>query len=72
MKSQRDIASFVLRFTQDIWQDNGRRSPCRVGVGHIRRVQDGAELRFKDVAEAMTFIQESLMQVTSNAGTQRR
>lgn len=66
MKSQRDIASFVLRFTQDIWRDTGG-DPRVEWRGHIRRVQDGEELRFKDIAEAMNFIQESLMQVTANA-----
>ncbi|MCB0063737.1 MAG: hypothetical protein KDE19_16555 [Caldilineaceae bacterium] len=66
MKSQRDIASFVLRFTQDIWRDVGG-DPRVEWRGHIRRVQDGEELRFKDLAEAMHFIQNSLMQVTANA-----
>ncbi|MEZ4616655.1 MAG: hypothetical protein R2867_14300 [Caldilineaceae bacterium] len=66
MKGQRDIASFVLRFTQDIWRDDGG-EPRVEWRGHIRRVQDGEELRFKDIADAMTFIQNSLMQVTANA-----
>lgn len=35
--------------------------------GHIRRVQDGEELRFTDITEAMTFIQNSLLDVTMNA-----
>lgn len=66
MKGQRDIASFVLRFTQDIWRDDGG-DPRVEWRGHIRRVQDGEELRFTDIAEAMNFIQDSLMQVTANA-----
>jgi hypothetical protein len=66
MKGQRDIASFVLRFTQDLWRDDGG-DPRVEWRGHIRRVQDGAEFRFTDIAEAMTFIQNSLMQVTANA-----
>ena len=66
MKGQRDIASFVLRFTQDIWRDDGG-DPRVEWRGHIRRVQDGEELRFTDIAEAMNFIQNSLMQVTANA-----
>lgn len=66
MKGQRDIASFVLRFTQDLWRDDGG-EPRVEWRGHIRRVQDGEELRFKDIAEAMNFIQDSLMQVTANA-----
>lgn len=66
MKGQRDIASFVLRFTQDLWRDDGG-EPRVEWRGHIRRVQDGEELRFTDIAEAMNFIQNSLMQVTANA-----
>lgn len=66
MKGQRDIASFVLRFTQDLWRDDGG-EPCIEWRGHIRRVQDGEELRFTDIADAMNFIQNSLMQVTANA-----
>ena len=66
MKGQRDIASFVLRFTQDLWRDDGG-DPRVEWRGHIRRVQDGEELRFTDIAEAMNFIQNSLMQVTANA-----
>jgi len=66
MKGQRDIASFVLRFTQDLWRDDGG-DPRVEWRGHIRRVQDGEEVRFTDIAEAMNFIQDSLMQVTANA-----
>jgi len=66
MKGQRDIASFVLRFTQDLWRDDGG-EPRVEWRGHIRRVQDGEEVRFTDIADAMNFIQNSLMQVTANA-----
>lgn len=66
MKGQRDTASFVLRFTQDLWKDDVG-DPRVEWRGHIRRVQDGEELRFTDITEAMTFIQNSLLDVTMNA-----
>lgn len=66
MKGQRDTASFVLRFTQDLWRDQ-KGEPRLEWRGQVRRVQDGEELRFTDLAEAMNFIQESLLKVTMNA-----
>jgi hypothetical protein len=63
MKAQRDTASFVLRFTHDLWQDQ-QGEPRVEWRGQVRRVQDGAELRFTDLTEAMDFIRESLMKVT--------
>jgi hypothetical protein len=66
MKGQRDTASFVLRFTQDLWRDP-EGDPRIEWRGHVRRVQDGEELRFTDLADAMNFIQESLLQLTMNA-----
>lgn len=66
MKGQRDTASFVLRFTQDHWRDQSG-EPRIEWRGQVRRVQDGEELRFTDLAEAMNFIQESLLKVTMNA-----
>ena len=66
MKGQRDTASFVLRFTQDLWRDQAG-EPRLEWRGQVRRVQDGEELRFTDLAEAMNFIQESLLKVTMNA-----
>ncbi len=66
MKGQRDIASFVLRFTQDLWRDN-EGEPRVEWRGQIQRVKDGEELRFTDLSDAMNFIQESLLKVTMNA-----
>jgi hypothetical protein len=66
MKPQRDIASFVLRFTQELWQEsNGE--PRVEWRGHVRHVQADDELRFTDIAEAMAFIQRSLMELTANS-----
>ena len=66
MKGQRDTASFVLRFTQDLWQDP-MGEPRIEWRGQVRRVQDGEEMRFTDLSDAMNFIQESLLKVTMNA-----
>ncbi len=63
MKSQREVASFVLRFTQDLWQDP-QGEPRVEWRGHVRHVQDGGELRFVDLADAMNFIQEALLKLT--------
>lgn len=64
MKPKRDISSFVLRFTQDIWQDD-QGEPRVEWRGHVRHVQDGKELHFKDVAEAMHFFQAVLLSRTN-------
>lgn len=64
MKPKRDISSFVLRFTQDIWQDE-QGEPRVEWRGHVRHVQDGRELHFKDVAEAVAFFQEVLLNRTN-------
>jgi hypothetical protein len=63
MKAQREIASFVVRFTHDLWQDQ-QGEPRVAWRGQVRRVQDGEELRFTDLAEAMSFIKASLLKVT--------
>lgn len=63
MKAQRETASFLLRFTHDLWHDP-QGDPRIEWRGHVCRVQDGAELRFKDLAEALIFIKESLLQLT--------
>ena len=62
-KTQRDVASFVLRFTQDLWQD-AEGEPHVEWRGHIRHVQSDEEVRFTDFSEAATFIQRSLMELT--------
>lgn len=66
MKGQRDIASFVLRFTHDLWRDQ-EGEPRVEWRGQVRHVQNGEEVRFTDLADAMNFIQESLLKVTRNA-----
>ena len=63
MKPQREAASFVLRFTHDLWQDQ-QGEPHIEWRGQCRRVQDGVEVRFTDLAEAVSFIKESLLKLT--------
>jgi hypothetical protein len=65
-KSQQNIASFVLRFTQELWQD-GQGEPHIQWRGQIRHVQGDDEVRFTDFAEAVAFIQRYLTQLTLNA-----
>ncbi|MEZ4709164.1 MAG: hypothetical protein R3A44_18295 [Caldilineaceae bacterium] len=65
-KSQRDIASFVVRFTQDLWDDVPG-EPRVEWRGHIRHVQSGEEHNFTDFTDAMAFIQQSLMDLTLNS-----
>ncbi|MEZ4660943.1 MAG: hypothetical protein R2911_25620 [Caldilineaceae bacterium] len=65
-KSQRDIASFVMRFTQDLWDDVPG-EPRVEWRGHIRHVQSGEEHNFTDFTDAMAFIQQSLMDLTLNS-----
>jgi hypothetical protein len=65
-EAQRNIASFLVRFTQDLWQDeNGE--PRVQWRGHIRHVQDDEEARFTDFTEVVTFIQQHLTQLTLDA-----
>jgi hypothetical protein len=63
MKPQRETASFVLRFTHDLWQDQ-QGEPRVEWRGQVSRVQDGTELRFTDLAEAISFIKDSLVKLT--------
>lgn len=68
LKTQRDIASFVLRFTQDLWEDtNGE--PRVEWRGKIHHVQGDEESRFTDFTEAVAFMQQHLMQLTHDAVT---
>jgi hypothetical protein len=53
----------VLRFTHDLWQDQ-QGEPRIEWRGQVSRVQDGAEVRFTDLAEAISFIKDSLLKVT--------
>ncbi len=63
MTKTHNIASFVLRFTQELWQDMQGEPHVR-WRGHIRHVQGDEEDRFTDFAEAVAFIQRYLTQLT--------
>ena len=66
MKTQRDVASFVLRMTHDLWKD-GEGDPRVQWRGHIEHVQTHAELSFTDFADAIAFIQKHTAQVTMDS-----
>lgn len=63
MTKTNNIASFVLRFTQELWEDMCGEPHVR-WRGHIRHVQGDEEDRFTDFAEAITFMQRYLTQLT--------
>jgi gas vesicle protein len=65
-KGQRDIASFLVRFTQDLWQD-AQGDPQVHWRGHIRHIQGDEEVRFTSFTEAVDFIQRYLAQLTLGA-----
>jgi hypothetical protein len=65
-RTQNNIASFVLRFTQELWRD-AQGEPHIQWRGHIRHVQGDEEDRFTDFAEAVAFIQRYLTQLTLEA-----
>lgn len=63
MVNDRNIASFVLRFTQELWED-AQQEPHVRWRGYIRHVQGEEENRFTDFAEAASFMQRHLTQLT--------
>lgn len=65
-EDQRQIASFVVRFTQHLWKDpqEGPRVQWR---GNIRHVQGDEQLSFTDLSEALAFIQRHLTELTMSA-----
>ncbi len=66
MSTQRNVASFMLRFTQDLWQDeNGE--PKVQWRGHINHVQGEEEIPFTDFTEALLFMQNQLQELTRQA-----
>ena len=66
MTKTQGIASFVLRFTRELWQD-AQGEPHLQWRGHIRHVQGDEENRFTDFSEALVFIQRYLMELTLEA-----
>ena len=68
MNRNPNIASFVLRFTQELRPDADG-EPQVAWRGHIRHVQGHDEKRFIDFAEALMFIQLNLTKLTLDALT---
>ncbi len=64
--TNRNIASFLVRFTQDLWQDAAGDPQVR-WQGHVRHVQNQTQQNFTEVAEAISFMQDELTTLTLNA-----
>lgn len=65
MSKQDQNASFMVRFNQQIFEENGdAKIQWR---GKITHVQDGDEKRFSDFNDALTFMQNKLSELTEEA-----
>lgn len=64
-KKQDQTASFMVRFNQRIFEENGESSVQ--WRGKISHVQDGEEKRFSDFNDALTFMQKKLSELTEEA-----
>lgn len=65
-QKKEDTASFVLRFTQKIYEDEAGK-PQVQWRGNIRHVQSGEEKRFAAFEEATDFVQQQLSDLTFRA-----
>lgn len=63
---QHNVASFLLRFTQDLYEDADHDAHVR-WRGQIRHVQGDEESRFTDFSEAVAFIQRNLTELTAES-----
>jgi hypothetical protein len=64
-KKQEQTASFMVRFNQRIFEENGESKVQ--WRGKISHVQDGDEKRFSDFNDALTFMQKKLSELTEEA-----
>ncbi len=64
-KKQNQNASFMVRFNQRIYQEDGESKVQ--WRGKISHVQDGDEKRFSDFKDALDFMQEKLSELTEKA-----
>lgn len=64
--TDRSIASFMVRFTQELWRD-AQGEPHVQWRGQIRHVQGDEEASFTNLADALAFMQHHLAQLTSNS-----
>ena len=65
IKKQDQNASFMVRFNQQIFEENGKDNVQ--WRGKITHVQDGDEQRFSDFKDALTFMQNKLAELTEQA-----
>jgi hypothetical protein len=65
-ETRRDTASFLVRFTQDMWQSE-QGEPKIAWRGHIRHIQSDEEIRFTDFSEAVAFMQQQMQALTEEA-----
>ncbi|MAD97007.1 MAG: hypothetical protein CMB99_06730 [Flavobacteriaceae bacterium] len=68
-KKQNQNASFMVRFNQRIYQENG--DDKVQWRGKISHVQDGDEKRFSDFNDALVFMQQKLSELTEKATTDK-
>ena len=67
MASKKDeTASFVIRFTQKIFE-NKKGEPEVQWRGNVRHVQGGDEIRFSKFEDVTTFVQNKLAELTVQA-----
>lgn len=66
MASKNSTASFMLRFTQQLFKDDSGKDDI-MWRGRVSHVQDGEEKNFTEVEEALEFIQQKLATLTLNA-----
>lgn len=64
-KKQDQTASFMVRFNQRIFEENGESK--LQWRGKISHIQDGEEKRFSDFNDALTFMQKKLGELTEEA-----
>lgn len=64
-KKETQNASFMVRFNQQIFKENGEGNVQ--WRGKISHVQDGDEKRFTDFNDALVFMQEKLADLTNEA-----
>ncbi|MEM9867268.1 MAG: hypothetical protein AAF765_06255 [Bacteroidota bacterium] len=68
-KKAAETASFMVRFTQKIYEENGESKVQ--WRGNVSHVQGGEDLNFSDFNDAVDFIQEHLTDLTRNATDDR-
>lgn len=64
-KKQEQTASFMVRFQQEIFEENGESKVQ--WKGKISHIQDGDEKRFADFKDALQFMQKKLNALTEEA-----